>query len=386
MRNNLTLVVLLSAAPLFAAAPPAPVVVPEGTSTSGGLKETITVVARGLSNYLASQPNQPPKFVLYLNGVALHGLSTSSPIAGHDHIVFYLDRLDVNRDGWALLFQNPSPTKSVSISMGLEGAPAFDTRVWNFSLVLFRAWWLTAWCFLFAFILGLFLRMADRSDIIRESGPPPPPDKHGNIPRKAFSLARTQMAWWTFIVIAAFIMIWMVTWDSAAIPASVLALLGISAATGLAATVVDKSNTDALTTEQSRLLNEKATLQAENTALVTQLAAASPDGTRAVLQAAIDTKTSSLQAIDKRLCEIAVQTATPASEGFFVDILSDANGLSFHRFQMFAWTVVIGIMFAVSVGRQLMMLDLSATLLGLMGLSSGTYIGFKLPEQKNSPS
>jgi hypothetical protein len=31
----------------------------------------------------------------------------------------------------------------------------------------------------------------------------------------------------------------------------------------------------------------------------------------------------------------------------------------------------------------LVMLDFSTTLLGLMGVSSGTYIGFKLPEQKN---
>jgi hypothetical protein len=39
-------------------------------------------------------------------------------------------------------------------------------------------------------------------------------------------------------------------------------------------------------------------------------------------------------------------------------------------------------MFVSSVYNRLTMPEFSATLLGLMGLSSGTYIGFKFPEQK----
>jgi hypothetical protein len=36
----------------------------------------------------------------------------------------------------------------------------------------------------------------------------------------------------------------------------------------------------------------------------------------------------------------------------------------------------------VSVYKDLAMPEFSATLLGLMGLSSGTYLGFKVPEKK----
>jgi hypothetical protein len=367
-----------------AATPQDPIVVPAGTSPEGGLKDTITVVAKGLSEYLATgQSVQSPKFVLYLNGIPLQGLQTSAPMAGHDHITFYLDRIDANRAAWALLVQNPVPTKQVSLSMGLEGGHAFSTQVWKFNLILFRTRWLVAWSALILVLLGLFLWMASASDIIREPGPPPPPDANGKTPRKAFSMARTQMAWWTLLVIAGFILIWMVTWDSSAIPASVMALIGISVATGLAATVVDKSNNSALVSQQSQLSSEKSRLQAEITVLQSQLNAPPAGATAASIQAAIDTKNDRIAAINGRLNEITAQTATPASEGFFVDILSDANGLTFHRFQMLAWTVVLGIMFAVSVARQLVMLDFSATLLGLMGISSGTYIGFKFPEQKN---
>ena len=57
------------------------------------------------------------------------------------------------------------------------------------------------------------------------------------------------------------------------------------------------------------------------------------------------------------------------------------EGVGFHRFQMAVWTLVFGIIFVRSVYRELAMPNFDTTLLGLMGLSSGTYIGFKIPEK-----
>jgi hypothetical protein len=48
-------------------------------------------------------------------------------------------------------------------------------------------------------------------------------------------------------------------------------------------------------------------------------------------------------------------------------------------FQIAVWTLVLGIVFIRSVYVDLTMPDFDATLLTLMGISSGTYIGFKLP-------
>jgi hypothetical protein len=71
------------------------------------------------------------------------------------------------------------------------------------------------------------------------------------------------------------------------------------------------------------------------------------------------------------------------SQGFLPDILNDgANGVSFHRFQMFVWTFVLAILFIYSVWNRLSMPDFNATLLALMGISSGTYLGFKIPEKQ----
>ena len=102
-----------------------------------------------------------------------------------------------------------------------------------------------------------------------------------------------------------------------------------------------------------------------------------------------DSLNKQLQDSRTRLAQVnqQIQALTPpasagVSHGFLRDILSDASGYSFHRFQIFAWTIVLGVIFVSSVYNGLTMPEFSTTLLGLMGISSGTYIGFKFPEQK----
>ena len=76
----------------------------------------------------------------------------------------------------------------------------------------------------------------------------------------------------------------------------------------------------------------------------------------------------------------ATLRVNPASGNFLKDILSDATGVPLHRFQMLVWTVVLGIVFALQVYRNLAMMDFSPELLALQGISGGTYLGFKVPE------
>ncbi|SFE88639.1 hypothetical protein SAMN02799627_04621 [Methylobacterium sp. 13MFTsu3.1M2] len=71
---------------------------------------------------------------------------------------------------------------------------------------------------------------------------------------------------------------------------------------------------------------------------------------------------------------------TNQSEWWFIDVISDLNGVSFHRFQLFAWTIVLGAVFSVTSYRELMMPVFDTTLIGLLGLSAGTYLGLKIPE------
>ncbi len=74
------------------------------------------------------------------------------------------------------------------------------------------------------------------------------------------------------------------------------------------------------------------------------------------------------------------------SQGFFADILSDENGISMHRFQNVAWTIIAITVYLykvskVTTGCQLP--ELSDTLLTLTGISNVTYLALK--SQENDP-
>jgi hypothetical protein len=70
------------------------------------------------------------------------------------------------------------------------------------------------------------------------------------------------------------------------------------------------------------------------------------------------------------------------TEGFITDLLTDVNGISFHRMQMLVWTLVLGLLFVYTVWRRLSMPDFDAALLALTGITAGTYLGFKFPEKQ----
>jgi hypothetical protein len=73
---------------------------------------------------------------------------------------------------------------------------------------------------------------------------------------------------------------------------------------------------------------------------------------------------------------------TPASQGFLTDLLSDADGVTIYRLQLAIWTLVLAVVFGYSVWTNLAMPEFDAMLLGLLGISNGTYVGFKLPASR----
>lgn len=71
---------------------------------------------------------------------------------------------------------------------------------------------------------------------------------------------------------------------------------------------------------------------------------------------------------------------------FIEELFSDGNGWSLHRVQMGVWTLVLGFVFVSKVLENLAMPEFDVTLLALMGISSGTYLGFKIPELQPTAS
>jgi len=71
------------------------------------------------------------------------------------------------------------------------------------------------------------------------------------------------------------------------------------------------------------------------------------------------------------------------SEGFLRDILSDQNGVSIHRLQNVLWTLIVGVIYIQFVAVQGSLPDetvLTDNLLILMGISTSAYVGLKTME------
>jgi hypothetical protein len=169
-------------------------------------------------------------------------------------------------------------------------------------------------------------------------------------------------------------------------------LMGIGIGTALGAAAIDVGKRQVVNREQEvleGLAAEIQTLTRENDAVKARIAAAQPGTPQDV--ASLKALTDKLAERNARRAEaeLRVKNASSAaftengSDGFLLDLLSDANGVTFHRFQMFAWTVVLGFLFCVGVYKNLAMPEFGATLLALMGISSGTYLGFKIPEAQS---
>lgn len=82
---------------------------------------------------------------------------------------------------------------------------------------------------------------------------------------------------------------------------------------------------------------------------------------------------------------VAIETNRPRSarqsQGFIKDIVSDGYGVSFHRFQIFAWTIVLVAVFIRPVTAYLTMPEFNSSLLVLRGISFGIYLGGKMTEE-----
>lgn len=142
---------------------------------------------------------------------------------------------------------------------------------------------------------------------------------------KPFSLSKTQLLFWVVIVVLSYVYLYVILGIMPDLNQSVLVLLGISASTAAAAKVID------VTDDQLQFQRHK----------------------------------------DR------------PSKGFIVDILSDKNGVSIHRFQNVVFSLVYGLVFLNEVFTNLSIPNFDDAALAVMGLSSVTYAGLKVKENED---
>jgi hypothetical protein len=333
---------------------------------------------------------------LFINGIMISNIEPISGAPREDEgiLQYRLDRNTDNDEEWIDLLGSPQMgreffMRDVSVSVGLENGYAEDTIVENFKLVRIREGWFWV-CFLGVIAyLAIFIYLIRKSNMLKDRWiDVSAVGLSTNITGSSYSLARFQMAFWFTLVIAAFLFIWLITGAYDIITTSVLALIGISAGTSLSAAVIDNSKGSQVLQDTVALQQEQTELQHNINSLNTQITTATatpgttPDTTPQIQQT-LDAKKARLAQIQPQLTRNMETLKTQKSRGFFNDILSDANGISFHRLQMFVWTIVLGILFIYSVWNRLSMPDFSATLLALQGITAGTYLGFKFPERQS---
>lgn len=152
-------------------------------------------------------------------------------------------------------------------------------------------------------------------------------------PKAPFSLAKTQLAFWTIIIISSFLYLYFSADDAGSVPDLTyvsLILLGISAGTTTVGKIIDDS--------------QKNIQRHQN----------------------------------------------HPSRGLLIDLLSDEKGVSVHRLQNVIWNVIVAIIYIRYVFiKEAFPNDtvISDTLLMLMGISTGAYLGIKVTENSgNNPT
>jgi hypothetical protein len=297
------------------------------------LRDALAVHVSGLGTVLAREKCSATrhKLVLFLDGRPVPKATPLPPADPANEVLnFVLDRTEDSRATWTHLLGRPSfGLRDVTLSVGVqdEYPIASDQRV---RLRAIPRGWFAAWSVLLALLVAALAALAVKSDVLRETGAPP-----GGGARKPYSLAKMQAAWWFFLVLASYLFIGLVCGDyRTTITGTVLAILGISAATAVGSATIDAGK-----------------------AFATSGAPAAP--------------------------QVAGQPVPSGTRGhWWLDILSDEHGVNFHRFQMAAWTAVLGVIFVHEVYAGLAMPEFDATLLGLLGISAGTYLGLKTTSEQ----
>ena len=359
---------------------------PAATIPLASLGEVLIVsTSSELPAYLDYATAQKKQVTLFLNGNDTGILPQKTDRDGAT-LRFRLERNasdSQNKRIWSELLRNPffDEDRNVEASVGLAGGVAEPASGSTFELSIIQVrWYAWLWALVLIAVLIAFGWLAAKKDLLRD-GPRPAP----------YSLGRCQMAWWFLLILIGYVFIWLISGDRDAITESLLVLMGISAGTGLSAVLINSSDGGAALTqaasEQVALQVVQQNVQAQVAAAATAVAAAAAVGRAdAVAQKQFIDAQVELAAVDAKLLQarnlLNGIVAVPQSRGVVRDILSDGEGkIGLHRFQIVVWTFVLGIIFVSSVLIELSMPTFSPTLLTLMGISAGTYLGFKFPEK-----
>ncbi|AMR32706.1 hypothetical protein A0256_15385 [Mucilaginibacter sp. PAMC 26640] len=312
----------------------------------------ISILISNPKGFLQQRPTDQTKLILYADGLPLKGMTTPyfEEIRQQDindkskiwpdklWVPFIFKRDSTNKNAWNNLFRlahwNESQIK-IGLSLGWQGMYplGYGTKSTISDIIVCfyepRIFWIVlATYFAFTFY---FIYLCSSTGLIRD------PDRI-NATLGPFSLAQTQLAFWTVIILGGFIYLVLLTGLSDSLNQSSLVLLGISGGTTGVAGFIDFYKKQEQTKAQM---------------------------TNAVLP--------------------STATFLKKHRSFLLDIVSDGINISVQRAQILLWNLVLGAYFIWYIISNKSMPVFSDTLLLLAGVSSALYLTSKGPENPRIP-
>jgi hypothetical protein len=331
----------------------------------------IMITITNPKDFLLSRPSDKTELILYADKFPLKGMNTeyfaeigrqylndpSKCWPDKMQIPFVFTRDTSNENAWKSMFKLTKWYKNkITVDMSLGWAGMFplntSTNVTvnnTVTIVFYKIWefWLFSGVYLI-FIICVIV-FCSRTGLIRD------PDTVNNVPGP-FSLAQTQLAFWTVIVIGGFGYLWILTGQADSLNSSILLLLGISSGTTGAASFIDYYKK----TSMEKSVAGQAQPLADNV----------------VIPAVVD-PTSSTATSPPVTTPFVIPNTIKQHRNFIQDILSDGVNMSVQRAQTALWNLILGLYFLWYVVTNKAMPDFDNTLLVLAGVSSVLYVGSK---------
>jgi len=162
---------------------------------------------------LVSEACRKKPIVLFLNGLPLKGV-TALPAADTPPATwkFVLRITDDSRETWSVLLGRPDfGRRKMTAGLGFEDqAPLESDNTPVLEVAVLPTLWIAIWGAIFLLMLAVFVCLARNTNIIR-GGTSNASAPAGASP--AYSLSKSQGAWWFFVILAAYLLIGIVTGD-----------------------------------------------------------------------------------------------------------------------------------------------------------------------------
>lgn len=345
--------------------------------------DTLTFDVPGLNHWWPSDKYPIDKMLVALDGIPFKLIARMPLVGEPPSFRFVLQRglvANESLDPWTTLLDTHAPHRTLSVTLTNDKGEVLSRG--DDSLTLVAGNRETGMAIFLAAFVVFFLVLAIKPPLLRDD----PPIPGMSVPERrqmALSLGKTQMFFWTLIVLTGWAYLWYWTQTPFSFNDTAMVLIGISAATAVGATagnVLTKELEAHKASMDAQVPLQQAWSDATIVLARARADAASTPATIAPLETALADALTALnkQEAQTQLLRQDIVTKT-RSLNIWSDLTQNAgeSGTGLHRVQNIAFTLLMGLAFVHSVINALAMPYLPATALALMGISGGTYLGFK---------